>query len=163
MSRWMMPFWCACWIAWQTWMNSSEPLRGGEIVLVAIIRDPDAAHQFHHEIGPAGLGRAGIEHLGDVRMVHHRQRLPLRLEPGDHLPGVHAQLDDLERDPPAHRLGLLGHVDHAAAAFAELLASLVPADDVAGLSRWVAGSPSCPPDLRAPAPARGRPRHVRAT
>ena len=24
MSRWMIPFWCACWIAWQTGMNSSS-------------------------------------------------------------------------------------------------------------------------------------------
>ena len=24
MSRWMIPFWCACWMAWQTWMNSSS-------------------------------------------------------------------------------------------------------------------------------------------
>ena len=27
MSRWMMPFWCACWMAWQTWMNSSSRSR----------------------------------------------------------------------------------------------------------------------------------------
>jgi hypothetical protein len=33
--------------------------------------------------------------------------------------GVHAQLDDLERDAAAHRLGLFGDIDHAAAAFAE--------------------------------------------
>ena len=24
MSPWMMPFWCACWIAWQIWMNKSN-------------------------------------------------------------------------------------------------------------------------------------------
>ena len=66
-------------------------------------------------------------------MVHQRQRLPLGLEPGDDLLGVHAQLDDLERDPAADRLLLLGHVDHAAAAFADLLQQLVAADPVAGL------------------------------
>ena len=43
---------------------------------------------------------------------------------------VHAQLDDLERDAAAHRLLLLGHVDHAAAAFADLLEQLVAADPV---------------------------------
>ena len=117
MSRWMMPFWCACWMAWQTWMNKLEPLRrSDEIVLVAVIGDPDPSHQFHHEVGPAGLGRAGVEHLGDVRVVHQRQRLALGLEPGDDLPRVHAQLDDLEGDPAAHRLLLLGHVHHPAAA-----------------------------------------------
>ena len=74
----------------------------------------------------------GIEHLGDVRMVHQRQRLPLGLEAGDHLPRVHARLDDLERDRPLDRLGLLGHEDDAHAAFADLLQQLVRADDRAG-------------------------------
>ena len=63
-----------------------EPFLGGEIVLVAVIGDADAAHQFHHEVRPARFGRARIQHLGDVGMIHHRQRLPFRLEPGDDLP-----------------------------------------------------------------------------
>ena len=54
--------------------------------------------------GRPDVGRAGVEHLGDVRMVHHRQRLPLGLEAGDDLPRVHARLDDLQRDPAADRL-----------------------------------------------------------
>ena len=86
-------------------MNSSSRSLRGEIVLVAVIGDLDAAHQFHHEIRPARVRRAGVQHLGDVRMIHHRQRLPLRLEPGDDLLGVHAQLDDLQRHAAAHRLG----------------------------------------------------------
>ena len=65
-------------------------------------------------------------------MVHHRQRLPLGLEAGDHLPRVHAGLDDLERDRPLDRLGLLGHEHDAHAAFADLLQQLVGADDRAG-------------------------------
>ena len=28
MSRWMIPFWWACWIAWQTGTNSSSRCRG---------------------------------------------------------------------------------------------------------------------------------------
>ena len=119
-------------------MNKLEPLVGGELVLVAVIGDPHAAHQFHHEVGPAGLGRAGVEDLGDVRMIHQRQRLALGLEAGDDLLGVHAQLDDLERDPAAHRFLLLGHVDDAAAAFADLLQQLVAAD------HHPQGSPSVP-------------------
>ena len=67
-------------------------------------------------------------------MVHHRQRLPLGLEAGDHLPRVHARLDDLQRHRPLDRLGLLGHEDHAHAAFADLLQQLVGADDRAGRS-----------------------------
>ena len=71
---------------------------------------------------------AGVEHSGDVRVVHHRQGLPLGLEPGDDLLGIHAGLDDLERHPPANRAFLLGHVDGAHAPLAELLEQLVRAD-----------------------------------
>ena len=53
--------------------------------------------------------------------------------------GVHAQLDDLERHPAAHRLLLLGHIDHAATAFADLLQQLVAANAVAGLFRQGSG------------------------
>ena len=51
-------------------------------------------------------------------MIHHGQRLPLGLEPRHDLPGVHAQLDDLERHSSPHRLGLLRDIDHAAPALA---------------------------------------------
>ena len=75
-------------------------------------------------------------------MVHHRQGLPLGFEAGDHLPGVHARLDDLQRDRALDRLGLLGHEHDAHAAFADLLQQLVGADDRARalgdwpLNRW---------------------------
>ena len=62
-------------------------------------------------------------------MVHHRQGLALGFEASDHLPGVHAGLDDLERDRALDGLGLLGHEDDAHAAFADLLQQLVGADD----------------------------------
>src|SRR6185369_8448986 len=73
------------------------------------------------------------ENLGDVWMVHHGQRLPLGFETRDDAFGVHSQLDDLERHPPAHRLFLFGHVNHATTAFADLLKNFVAADFVAGL------------------------------
>ena len=88
--------------------------------------------QFHHEVGSARVGGAAVEHLGDVRVVHQRQGLPLGLEAGDHLAGVHARLDDLQGHLAADRLLLLGHVDHAHAPFADLLQQLVAADDRAG-------------------------------
>ena len=78
------------------------------------------------------FGGSRIEHLRDVRVVHHRQRLSLGFEPGDDLPRVHAQLDDLERDAAANWFFLLGHIDHAAAPFADLLEKFVMADVVAG-------------------------------
>ncbi len=62
-------------------------------------------------------------------MVHQRQGLPLGLEPGNHRPGVHAQLDDFQRHTAAHRFLLLGHINHAAAAFADFLEQLVASDE----------------------------------
>ena len=46
-------------------------------------------------------------------------RLALGLEARHHLPAVHAQLDDLDRDLAAEGLVLLGQVDDAHAAFAQ--------------------------------------------
>ena len=106
-------------------MKSSSRSLGGEIVLVAVLGDPDPAHQFHDEVRPARIRRAGIEHFGDVRMIHHRQRLPLGFKARDDLLGVHAQLDDLERDAAADRFLLFGHVNDAAAAFADLFPKFV--------------------------------------
>ncbi len=100
----MIPFWCACWTAWQTGTNSSSRSRGAELVLVAVVGDRHALDQLHDEVGPAGRRRAGVEHLGDVRVVHQRQGLPLGLEAGDDLARVHARLDDLERDLAPDRL-----------------------------------------------------------
>ncbi len=64
-------------------------------------------------------------------MIHPRQRLSLSLEAGDDRLAVHAQLDDLERHAPPHRLGLFGHIDHPAAALADFLEELVAADRLA--------------------------------
>jgi hypothetical protein len=52
-------------------MNSSSRWR------VAVIGAGNALHQFHHEIGPAGVGRATVEGASDVGVLHHRQRLAL--------------------------------------------------------------------------------------
>ena len=106
---------------------------GRQLGLVAVFRDRDAPHVIHHEVGPAALGRPGVEDLGDVRVVHQGQRLPLGLKASDHLLGVHAQLDDLQGHLAADRLLLLGHVDLAEAALADLLEELVGADLRAGL------------------------------
>src|SRR5438034_8330027 len=72
------------------------------------------------------------ERLGDVRMIHHRESLPLGLEPSDDLPGIHAQLDDLERDTATDGFLLFRDIDHATTALAEILAELVAANTVAG-------------------------------
>ena len=71
-----------------------QSLARAQIALVAILGDRHARNQLHHEIRPTMLRRSRIEDLGDVGMVHHRQRLPLRLKARDHLPRVHSRLDD---------------------------------------------------------------------
>ncbi len=68
-----------------------------------------------------GRGGSGIQDLGNVRMIHHGQRLPFRFEMGNDPPGVHAQLDDFERHVATHRLGLLGDIHYATVAFADFL------------------------------------------
>ncbi len=54
-----------------------------------------------------------------------------------HLPGVHAELDDLERDTALYRLFLLRNIDRAKAAFSQLFQELVAVDDRAGaFGKW---------------------------
>ncbi|MFO1008944.1 MAG: hypothetical protein U1F29_02655 [Planctomycetota bacterium] len=74
-----------------------EALAQAELRLVAILRDRHALDELHRR-STARRGRAAVEHLRDVRVLHERQRLALRLEPHDDLARVHAELDDLERD-----------------------------------------------------------------
>jgi hypothetical protein len=64
-------------------------------------------------------------------MLQHRQRLPLPLEARDDFARVHAELDDLERDAPPHRLLLLRHPHRAKATLADLLEQLVRPDALA--------------------------------
>jgi hypothetical protein len=68
-------------------------------------------------------------------VLHHGKGLPFGLEAGHDLAGVHAQLDDFERDPPPHRFLLFGHPHDAETALADLLQQLVMADAGAGLFR----------------------------
>jgi hypothetical protein len=95
-----------------------QPLPGRQAVVVAKVGDGDALDQLHDEVRPARVGRPAVEDLGNVGVVHQRQRLPLRLEAGDDGAGVHARLDDLQRYLAADRLLLLGdeHQPHAALA-----------------------------------------------
>ena len=112
-----------------------QPLPRREVVLVAVAGDRHPLDEIHDEVRPATAGGAAVQHAGDVGVVHQGQRLPLGLEAGDDLPGVHARLDQLDGDQALDRLGLLGHPDAAHAAFADLLDELVRADHRAGAFR----------------------------
>src|SRR5206468_4042768 len=83
-----------------------QPVVDRQVVLVAEVRDRNAADQLHDEIRSAAVGRAGIQDAGDVGVVHQRQGLPFHLETGHDLPGGHARLEDLESHFAADGLGL---------------------------------------------------------
>ncbi len=104
---------------------------GGDVesVGVAILGDRDALDQLHDEEGPAVGGRAGVQHAGNIRMLHERQGLALRLEAGQNAARVHAPLDQLQRHLAADRAKLLGHEDGAHPPLADLLAELVAVGD----------------------------------
>jgi len=92
----------------------------GQLVLFAIPGDGRAAQQLHDEEGAAVWGHAGIEHGGDAGMLHGGEHAALLLEAGEDLAGVHAALEELERDLALDGVGLLGTPDEAEAAFAKL-------------------------------------------
>ena len=101
--------------------EQAQPLADVQLVLVAERGDGHAADQLHDEVRPSRGGRTAVEDAGDVRVVHERQRLPLRLEAGHHLARVHARLEDFQGHLAANRLLLFGHEDDAKAALADLL------------------------------------------
>ena len=67
-----------------------------------------------------------------MRVVHYSQRLPLGLKPGQYFAGIHPGLDDLQGDPAADRLHLIGDIHDPHPPFAELFAKFVGADLRAG-------------------------------
>lgn len=96
-----------------------DPIRRGELPGVAILGDGEAPHQFEHEIRTSAVGGTAIQNPGNVGMVHERQGLALRFEPGHDATGVHSPLDDFQRDLPAHRFPLFRQPDRAESALTE--------------------------------------------
>jgi hypothetical protein len=106
--------------------KKSKSLLRGQIIRVAIFRDLNSTDQFHYKVWPPIVRCSRIKHLRNVRMVHQRQRLPLRVEPRDHLLRAHPQLDQLQRHPPPNRRLLLRHVNNPAATLPDFLQNLEP-------------------------------------
>ena len=105
-----------------------QPLAQREVAFIAILGDGDALNQLHHEVGPAGVGGAGVQHLGDVAVVHQGQGLLFCLEAGNDLRLSMPAFRILSATAPPHRLLLLGQEHHAKTAFADLLQQLVGAN-----------------------------------
>ena len=99
-----------------------------QVLGIAILGDVNALDEFHDEVGTPRLRRARIQYLGDIGMVHHRQRLTLGFEASNHLLRIHTKLDDLECDSPANGFLLVRHVHRAEPAFADELEELVAAN-----------------------------------
>jgi len=112
-----------------------QPFFDGQLVSVTMLSDGHAGHEFHDKIGPASFCRSGVIDARDVRMIEKRQRLPLGLEAGNHLLGVHPRLDDLQCDLALQGDLLLGTVHHPHAAFTQDTEKLVVANPPAGLRR----------------------------
>ena len=92
-----------------------------ELVRLAVLRDPNSANQFHHEIWAASHGRPAVQHACNARMIHERERLAFRFESGNDALGIHAQFDHLDRDMAPNGLALLSPINDAEAPFADLL------------------------------------------
>src|SRR5262249_39401546 len=96
-----------------------------------MVRDLDAADEFHDEERPPGLRRPGIEYFCDVWMIHQSQRLALGLESGDYTPGVHAGLDDFQGNSAMNRLLLFRHEYHTVPSLANLLDQFISTNVIA--------------------------------
>jgi hypothetical protein len=107
-----------------------EPPAQAHLLLVAVDVERHALDVLHHEVRTALVGRAGVEHLGDGRVVHHRQSLALGTEAGDELGGVHAALDHLQGDAATDRFLLVRFPDQAHASLADAALQEVRADEL---------------------------------
>src|SRR5262245_59270046 len=113
-----------------------QPLSGGKIFLMAELSVAAPRYHFNTKLRRPTYLPPPSEHLCNIRMLHQRQRLPFSLEAGDHFLSVHAQLNNLEGDPAADRLGLLGHINDPATALADLLEQFVATNPI---PRYVGG------------------------
>jgi hypothetical protein len=109
-----------------------QPLAGGQAAFVGVPGDGRSLDLLHHEVGPAALRGAAIEDTGNVRVAQDGQSLMFGFEVGDNLDGVYAGIDELEGDPLAQGLVMVGHPDGAHADLANLLQELVWGEMSAG-------------------------------
>jgi hypothetical protein len=124
-------------------LREVEPRRERQPVLAAVRRDRRADDQLHHEERPAAVGDACVEHPRDVRVLHHLEHLALDFESFGRPPARRVRLQDLDRDAPPDRRGLvrLEHDAAAAAALAQPSDESVRPDRRAGLELFLVARP----------------------
>src|SRR5262245_23986068 len=110
------------------------------MMLVAILSNRHSLDKIHDKVGSLAAGCPGVQHTGDVGVIHKGQSLTLSLKASNDLLGIHASLDELKRDHALNRLSLLSHPDRAHAAFADLLDEFVETDhDTRAFSHRLSG------------------------
>ena len=111
-------------------LEQVEAVADAEPVRVAVFGERHAFDQFHDEKRRSRFRRARVQQLGDVRMIHERNRLPFRLESRQDQPRrSQLAVDQLDRDPALHGLALVGHPHAAHAPATDLLEQLVATGD----------------------------------
>ena len=95
---------------------------------VAVLRDRQAAHQLHREVRIAGVGLAGMQHLGDSGVIHERQRLTLGCEARDDLARELSGVNDLDGNAAPDEARFLGLVHGAHASLTQQLNDPVRTD-----------------------------------
>ena len=84
---------------------------------VAVTGDGFALHEIHHEVRPSIGTGSRVKNLGNVRVIHHRQGLSFDFEPADDTPGIHAQLENFERNRPLNGILLLHPINRTSSPF----------------------------------------------
>ena len=106
--------------------EQAKPLGNRKVFLVAIPGDGTALHVLHHEIGQSAVRGAAVEQARDVGVLESGEDLPFGPEPAQDLLGVHAGLEDFERDPLLELpVDTDGEIDDTHPAVAEALQHLV--------------------------------------
>ena len=88
---------------------------------IAVCRQRNAGHVLHDKERTT-VGRSpGVEHPGDILVLHQGEGLALGFESCDHFLRIHAELEDLERSTAAERALLLTQEDLTHSSFANEL------------------------------------------
>jgi hypothetical protein len=99
--------------------EQTKSLFNGKFLKVTVFGDWDAFDIFHYKVWSADLGGSSIKHMRNVGVFQQGQSLPFGLKASNYLLGIHARLDDFQRDPAFDWSLLFGKVNYTAATFSQ--------------------------------------------